>query len=332
MDAESALCATIAFMSMGELAPLVASSGFAGVAAVVGVPAARALSRIILGIGDIGTAYVERPAKRIRAKTDRIVEKDKADALVEDQKASAAALLTGADADGGREARAAVRITAQEDRKQANREAVAALAYDSLAADPPKGDEPVSDDFLNAFERVAEDASSEDLRQLFAKLLAGECRAPGSHSRSAIHFMSLMDGKLAQEIETWAGFVSGPAEIQLIPAGPPFDKGHRLLSMRRLEAVGLVLTGIHTDISLQAGMFFEGQVIYGNGQSTNKPAVAYLTPLGVEVFGLVRRRLTKDEIDDLKTYLGHYGFSEFQTSTTFRSDGKLFKINLKKPL
>ena len=62
-------------------------------------------------------------------------------------------------------------------RAQTNKEEIAKIVVEELKSAPPNQDsEGPSDDWLNKFERYAEDASSDDLRLMFAKLLAGEIR------------------------------------------------------------------------------------------------------------------------------------------------------------
>ena len=71
-----------------------------------------------------------------------------------------------------------------------------------MQADPPLDDsEVLSDDWLTKFERYAEDASSDQLRTLFAKLLAGEIRKPGDVSPITLHFVSMLDQKTATLIQ-----------------------------------------------------------------------------------------------------------------------------------
>lgn len=66
-------------------------------------------------------------------------------------------------------------------------------ATDDAAASPP------SDDWMNAFTRLAEDASSEELQTLFARILAGEVVQPGSYSRATLRAVSELDKELAEQ-------------------------------------------------------------------------------------------------------------------------------------
>lgn len=86
-------------------------------------------------------------------------------------------------------------------RHQANKEAIVIKAVEDLQDNPliDDGSEP-SDDFMNKFERYAEDASSDDLRQLYAKLLVGEIRNAGSISPATLHFVSMLEPDTTQLI------------------------------------------------------------------------------------------------------------------------------------
>src|SRR5208283_1459027 len=57
---------------------------------------------------------------------------------------------------------------------------------------------------LNIFERYAEDASSETMRALWARVLAGEIRRPGQFSLRTLRFMSELDATTAKLFESYA--------------------------------------------------------------------------------------------------------------------------------
>lgn len=101
----------------------------------------------------------------------------------------------------------------EEARKQANREAVAEASIEQLTLPPPTsspdGDEAgaeaaLDEDWLNAFCRHAEDASSERFQLLWGRILAGEIRKPGFFSRSTLRVISELDGTIAKVFETFA--------------------------------------------------------------------------------------------------------------------------------
>ena len=54
---------------------------------------------------------------------------------------------------------------------------------------------------MTKFERLAEDATSEDIQNMFGRILAGEIRKPGSFSPSTLHFVSMLEPDVAELIK-----------------------------------------------------------------------------------------------------------------------------------
>ncbi|WP_394886446.1 DUF2806 domain-containing protein [Mesorhizobium sp. AaZ16] len=87
-------------------------------------------------------------------------------------------------------------------REQVNKDAVAGKTIEDLEAEPSPADSPgPSDDWLNVFEGYAAKATSDGLRDLWARVLAGEIRKPASFSLATLHLISILDGEMAQGIE-----------------------------------------------------------------------------------------------------------------------------------
>jgi hypothetical protein len=127
-------------------------------------------------------------------------------------------------------------------RKQENREAVAAEAHEQLAASPEKTEateEDVDEDWMNVFSRYAEAASSQRVRAIWGKILAGEIRKSGSFSALTMRILSEMDQDIAQEFEFFAQYVFGGYAVKQKSwnRGRFFDLGCKL------ETAGLVTGG-----------------------------------------------------------------------------------------
>ena len=128
--------------------------------------------------------------------------------------------------------RATANMVATAYRRQINKEAVALKTIKNLQADPPpeQGDGP-SEDWLAKFERYAEEASSDQLQTLFAKLLAGEIRKPGGISPMTLHFVSMLDQKTASHIQRvfsytiFASFDLSTARTLIDRCDPPPERG-----------------------------------------------------------------------------------------------------------
>lgn len=92
--------------------------------------------------------------------------------------------------------RAKARLLGDMVQRQENVEAVAARAKAKMDAMPEgeataeaSGPEP-SQDWVNSFTREAELASSDELRERLAEVLAGEARKPGTYSRATVRFIA----------------------------------------------------------------------------------------------------------------------------------------------
>ncbi|MDH8442111.1 DUF2806 domain-containing protein, partial [Klebsiella pneumoniae] len=99
--------------------------------------------------------------------------------------------------------RAADNFLAKELRKQSNKEAIAKKTIEILAIEAKPGESPSSEqhpsekekshldeDWLNIFEQHAETATSERLRTIWSRTLAGEIRKPKSFSLQTPRFIS----------------------------------------------------------------------------------------------------------------------------------------------
>lgn len=164
-----------------------------GLPQVIAGPAGKAISRLIAGAADIPAAWLEKHAQSIRD------EKNARSTIIKTI-ADAAAKTAGADPQVVD--RAISRFANDLCRKQENREAVARLTVEQLRIDPPPLEsEGPTDDWMNLFQRCAEDASSDDFRIIWAKILAGEVRKPGEFSPRTLQTLTSIDADLAKLIE-----------------------------------------------------------------------------------------------------------------------------------
>lgn len=90
-------------------------------------------------------------------------------------------------------------------RRQSNKDKIAEVAAEFLALNPPtkeqqeRGSDTLSADFLNRFERYAEDASSEEVQAKWANVLAGEVRRPGTFGGKVMRILDEIDNETAQD-------------------------------------------------------------------------------------------------------------------------------------
>ncbi|MDE0308375.1 MAG: DUF2806 domain-containing protein [Acidiferrobacterales bacterium] len=96
----------------------------------------------------------------------------------------------------------------------------------------------VDQDWLNYFSSYAERASSEDIRHIWARVLAGEIRRTGSFSLSSLRLLSELDQKMATTYQNAVEYrLNGNC---ILKPKKEEMKGEFLLSLAFLEEVGLL--------------------------------------------------------------------------------------------
>jgi hypothetical protein len=164
-----------------------------GLPQMIAGPAGKAISRLIAGAADVPAAWLNSKAQSI---------KDETEARSTIMQAVASASAQAAVADPLLLDRALSRYIADLHKKQENREAVAEKAFEALKENPAAEDSKgPSEDWMNVFEEYAEKASSEELRQTWARVLAGEIRKPASFSLRTLQFLSVLDKTTAEAVE-----------------------------------------------------------------------------------------------------------------------------------
>jgi hypothetical protein len=211
--------------------------------ALVAGPAGTAIARLIGATVDIPVAYLESFARRIRARTDA---KD----TVYKEIASAAARLAAGDNE--LVARATHALVAKEFRRQKNKEEIATKTIELLCNNTDESAQQISSasqagplpdvdaDWLNVFERYAEDASTERLQQQWARILAGEIRKPRSFSLKTLRFVSELDSYTAQLYEKYADFVFNAdfVPVHSMQSGQPLAELYHLQEFGLISGVG----------------------------------------------------------------------------------------------
>lgn len=159
----------------------------------------------------------------------------------------------------------------------------------------------LEDDWLNVFERYAEDASSERLQGLWGKVLAGEIRRPGRFSTRTIRFLSEFSQADAVTFENFAKSAfddHAPKKVVIK------DKGSNITNLINLEASGLVQGA--SGLGLRKFIIFDNNgraflqeeklfiVLSGEPGKRLSYEALILTPLGQEVLCLVGTRNAKE--------------------------------------
>ncbi len=153
-----------------------------------------AFDRLCGGVVDIANAHLEGFAARRRAKTEGEV------ILIE---AAAQYGVHKMEKDNGFAERALENQYKKTLKLQANKDAVFQGVLEDFRNSPVSeedentGPQELSDEFLDRFERYAEDASTEDLQRRWSKILAGEIRKPGTFNRKIMRSVDELEGDAA---------------------------------------------------------------------------------------------------------------------------------------
>jgi hypothetical protein len=204
---------------------------------VLAGPAGEALARLVGNVADIPSEYLENIAQGIR---------DKREARTAVSKALSKAVSDKIATDERLVERAMQSYLARELRSQVNKEEIAKKAIEHLAETSSTDDksEAPDDDWMNIFEQYAANASSEKLRELWARILAKQIRLPRTFSLRTIRFVSELDADTARLFEKYAPRVANGEFL----AKPTPLEGTIFMELMSLEHAGL-LAGVDGSMS-----------------------------------------------------------------------------------
>ena len=100
------------------------------------------------------------------------------------------------------EDRAYYRRNYQERKRQRNVENVTSIAATELAADEDVAEEKPDEDWITRFFNIAEEITSEQMQELWGRILAGEIKKPGSYSLRTLEFIRNLKPNEADVIES----------------------------------------------------------------------------------------------------------------------------------
>lgn len=196
------------------------------------IPMPQTLKNLDKAVGNILLAAGENGAERINANTGRVRAKGKiaVDGLYR---------------------------TDEEKRKIENKAAIVQIAVDELndgagskTAEDAQAE--IDDDWLNLFSRLAEDKSSDELKGLFGRILAGEIRRPGAFSLRTLQFISTLSKADAHEISQ---FLSYAIANSFIPLFEQEDFGPHIHMRVKMQELGLA-----THASMIGGLVWNVEV------------------------------------------------------------------------
>ena len=260
-----------------------------GISAKARLRTLAALDRLVGNLIDIGASKLEAVSNRIRARSDQEVrligtEGDLAKNILENDE-RLARIVT--------ENYLSKQIKYSTNKLEVAERAIEYLSEEESYEEPPSEKAELEEDWLNCFEQYAERASSERMRDLWARVLAGEIRKPQSFSLVTLRFLSELDKDIAslfeRETKYWIrdGFILKPEKME----------NQRLLDLIFLEEVGLLqevnghLQETKTPDDKGAVYWREGNLILTVGTKTEiKLPLIRITRIGREITGILPPR------------------------------------------
>lgn len=250
----------------------------------------------------IGTIY--RPRK-IRKEADaqayaiKVLEKAKAEAGAE------SLMIETETAE-----RISQRLVAKEVRRQENIDTVVEMAANNLAG-AEVSDKPVDGDWASRFFDIVQDVSREEMKTLWAKVLAKEIERPSSYSMRTLELLRNISFEEAELFVKLSDFVLKQNGCFVFMNGDDLDRyGLSYIELAKLREAGLLHTGemvTRTYTSRQADVS-QSVLIYGqkvviltiqpNTKNIVMPVIL-LTQAGREIYELVEH---KDNLDYLKEF------------------------------
>ena len=109
------------------------------------------------------------------------------------------------------------RVNYQERKRQENVERITSIAASDLLNETNVADEKPDEDWISRFFNSAQDVSSEQMQELWGRILSGEIKKPGSFSLKTLDFVRNMTKKDAELIQLLAPLSIKFGNVQAIP-------------------------------------------------------------------------------------------------------------------
>lgn len=289
----------------------------------------KATERMIGGLTDLGMTYVEDMVERRRAITaGRVLVTSKAAQQTADSLDSNQQVMDNA-----------LRSFASDFvSKQVNRESILRLTVQEFEQMHTMGDsdEEIDDDWLATYSELAGRKSNSEVQQIFAKILAGEIRKPGSFSPMTLHILSTLTPDVAKTFErfcnlcvvfepdgdlTPAAFIPHAPFPDFLNEGIP-NHGVSYGDLLVLQQYSLLFSnlsaGIRNDLSHQFEIELGGKRYRPTKIDTNSPlsitSIAPLSISGCELRKIISIQTPIDYIDKQLEYFSSLGIDMTEVS------------------
>lgn len=258
----------------------------------------KAASRLLGGLVSYPAAWLRRPVQAVEDVTNArsLVSKGLAQALIENTKSDPLLLQAAAEV-----------FLPDAVRKVRNKAGVASVAAEELSKDAPRNTSDPDDDWMNSFIRYAEDASSERLKLLYGKILAGEIATSGMFAKSTLRLISELT------TETAADFAEVHSELvgDYVFRDPKYSRSPHWDRLVRLQSAGLlspVQASVHQPPWDGTGLWSVGQpdtfmVIKMQGPAAAEFPIVNLTREGMQIGKLLDQPDFERNLRNLSTAL-----------------------------
>ena len=198
-------------------------------------------SRAIAALDRLVGSFMDAPAAKLEAYASRIRAQSRFETNIIDQVSiEKIGSIIGSNEDA---AKLVNELLAPKIQGLANKKYIAQLAVDHLTSpdsgggsESESGQDEVDPDWLNYFDGYAEKASSDAVRNLWARVLAGEIRRPKSFSLMTLRVLAELDQQMASWFQEETEFrFSGE---YILP--PESFSGNQLVRLNFLEEAGLL--------------------------------------------------------------------------------------------
>ncbi len=240
--------------------------------------------------------------------------------------------------------RAIVRLTADNIRKQHNRELVAIEAVNEHlhtlgdSSNEPQNTSTIEAEWLDRFWRLAEDVTDKDMQTVWGRILARQAKGPARYSARCLEALSLLSRQEAKDLETLSKFVieatayGEPSHFFLLsPYLVSSDRPSQTLTDEIQKLIGNPFqavfgpAGFYVDsgsgwaqdikIDVEDGkapvrIARKQFVIRYNASTTCLDKLGSglgITPLGAEIFSLIESEPDSRFIELFSSALSHYG-------------------------
>jgi hypothetical protein len=144
------------------------------------------------------------------------------------------------------EARAIERLRKREARRQHNIESITVQAFKALPSPEQISEKPVSEDWTSRFFEECQDISDAQMQQIWARIMAGEVKRPGSfapRTLSIVRDFTKDDATLFSKLCRFSWLVPGAGFVPIVhdPDAPQLmEAGLNFASLTHLTSIGLI--------------------------------------------------------------------------------------------